>query len=250
MKAKRKRERQSVVLAADVGSYSISTVSLAVQMAASMKTHLRGVFVEDEDLLQVAGLPFTREISLTTALERPTSVEKMQRALRSVGQRFRQTLQQQAQARKIDWSFDYRRGRLRDIGLHPDVDAPCVILGHAGRPLASGSRHAPRRILLITTPSPHQKRALKVALKLFRQESIEVTLTGAAPTGDLSTEIEGLRLRLKSQVRLIGLERSDLLDLLAREGRSFDCAIVPQGEKPEDLLRILKTLGCPVILTA
>jgi hypothetical protein len=80
---KAKGGERSVMLAADVGSYSIKTVTLAVQMAASMNVRLRGLFIEDEDLLQVTGLPITREISLTTARERPTDVEQMQRSMRA-----------------------------------------------------------------------------------------------------------------------------------------------------------------------
>jgi hypothetical protein len=109
MTAKQKKKRQTVLLAADVGSYSINTVSLAVQMAAAINSELQGLFIEDEDLLQVTGLPITREISLTTARERPTDVDQMQRAMRSVARQFEQALQREAGALQIAWSFDYVR---------------------------------------------------------------------------------------------------------------------------------------------
>lgn len=249
MSVERKPKHEGVVLAADVGSYSISSVALAVQMAASVNTHLCGVFIEDEDLLQVVGLPCSREISLTTARERPTSVAIMRSSLRAVAQQFRQALQQQAQERQIDWSFDYRRGRLRDFGLSPG--APYLILGHSpSRPVASTTKRGPRRILLLAMPSSHQKQALRVALELFGQEIIELTLTGQASADDMAEQIEGLRENAVNPIRLIDLERARLFDLLERQGRGFDCAILPQQEKPEELLRILKALGCPVILTA
>ena len=117
MTAKQKKKRQTVLLAADVGSYSINTVSLAVQMAAAINSELQGLFIEDEDLLQVTGLPITREISLTTARERPTDVDQMQRAMRSVARQFEQALQREAGALQIAWSFDYVRGRARDTSL-------------------------------------------------------------------------------------------------------------------------------------
>jgi hypothetical protein len=89
-------------------------------MAAAINSELQGLFIEDEDLLQVTGLPITREISLTTARERPTDVDQMQRAMRSVARQFEQALQREAGALQIAWSFDYVRGRARDIGLeHP-----------------------------------------------------------------------------------------------------------------------------------
>ena len=106
-------QQQTVMLAADVSSYSITTVNLAVEMAASANTRLRCLFIEDEDLLQITGLPCTREITLTSARERPTSIDQMQRPLRSVAQQFRKTLQHEAEALQIAWSFDTVRGRVR-----------------------------------------------------------------------------------------------------------------------------------------
>jgi len=48
-----KNQQRSIMLAANVGSYSKSAVGLAVQMAASMNAELRGLFIEDEDLFVV-----------------------------------------------------------------------------------------------------------------------------------------------------------------------------------------------------
>ena len=96
-------EQQTVMLAADVSSYSVTTVNLAVEIAASVQTSLLGLFIEDEDLLQITGLPCTREITLTTARERPTSIDQMQRSLHSVAQQFKKTLQLEAQASQIAW---------------------------------------------------------------------------------------------------------------------------------------------------
>jgi hypothetical protein len=48
-------KQQAVMLAVDVSNYSVTTVNLAVEMAASVQTGLLGLFIEDEDLLQVAG---------------------------------------------------------------------------------------------------------------------------------------------------------------------------------------------------
>mgnify|MGYP001557679182 CR=1 FL=1 len=106
-----------VMLAVDVSNYSVTTVNLAVDMAASVQTGLLGLFIEDEDLLQVSGLPCTREITLTTTRERPTSTDQMQRSLRSVAQQFKQTLQREGLAWNIAWHFDWLRGLWLECGL-------------------------------------------------------------------------------------------------------------------------------------
>ena len=123
-----KASHGGVVLAADAGGYSAASVNLAVAMAATAGGLLQGLFVEDEDLLQVSGLPCAREITLTTATERSTSSEQIQRSLSLVARQFRQTLQKEAQASRVSWSFDTMRGRVRDLGLKPALDATFTIL--------------------------------------------------------------------------------------------------------------------------
>lgn len=251
MMASANGRQHSVVLTADVGSYSITTVSLAVQIAASMNARLRGLFIEDEDLLQVAGLPITSEISLTTARERPTSVDQMQRSMRSVARQFEQSLKQEAGALQIAWSFDYVRGRARDLGMPHGADVTYLILSQpVSHRLRSRLERAPRRILLIANESQHQKQALEVVLDRFSHEQVELTLVGEKPGATLSTEIAQLRAHKSRALKLNALSRERLLDQLALVGSGFDCAIISRHEKPEFLARILKTLSCPVILVA
>ncbi len=251
MKTDGKRNQHTVVLAADAGSYSITTVNLAVQMAASMKTRLRGLFIEDEDLLQVTGLPFTREISLVTARERPTDVERMQLSMRSVARQFEQTLKREAAASRIACSFDYVRGRFRDIGLKTDQNATYTILGqpvsHGVRPR---SETVPRRILVIANRSRNKRRALEVLLNRYRHHRIEVTLVDVEPGSKLVADLEQLTRGDGAEISLIELSGERLPELLSNWGSGFDCAIVSRHEKPDELAKILKSLNCPVILVA
>jgi len=244
-------KQQTVMLAADVSSYSITTVNLAVEMAASANTELRCLFVEDEDLLQVSGLPCTSEISLTTGRQRPTSIDQMQRSLRSIAQQFKQTLQHEAQALQIAWSFDTVRGRVRDIGLKPRADVTYTILGQAVSHRQQTRRvHGPRKILLIGNDSPHQKHALEMLLRRFAQQTIEVTLVADNPETEVLSEI-ARRIKTNAQeMMLTVLNREQLDNLLDRRGSSFDCAIISRHGESGESLRILKTLRCPVILVA
>ncbi len=244
--------RQTVLLAVDVGNYSVATVNLAVEMAASVQTSLLGLFIEDEDLLQVAGLPCTREITLTTTRERPTSIDQMQRSLRSVAQQFKQTLQREAQASQIAWQFDTVRGRIRDIGLRSKRDVTYTILGQSvsHRLQSSGQVRRIRKVLLILDDSPRQKLALNVVLRRFRHEKIELTVVGEDPERILSSVLPPQNAGKVSELVLDRYHRDDLFELLARAGSSFDCAIMSQHENAAELPRILNALRCPAILVA
>ncbi len=242
---------KTVVLAADVGGYSITMVNLAVQLAASVDTRLHGLFIEDEDLLQVTGLPCAREIMLTTASERPADVQRMQRLLRMVSEQFRRTLEQEARALKITWSFDYVRGRLHEIGLRPVADATYTILGKpAAHRLRTESTRRRRRILLIPNRARHQLHALEVVLAGFARDGAEVVVVSGADDEEFRQGIENLVRRSGSGNELVEFDRTELAGLLSRLGSRFDCAILSQHESAGDLAQILRGLQCPVILAA
>ena len=244
-------KQQTVMLAADVSSYSITTVSLAVEMAASVNTRLRCLFIEDEDLLQITGLPCTREITLPGARERPTSIDQMQRSLRSVAQQFRKTLQHEAQALQIAWSFDTVRGRVRDISLKSKADVIYTILGQPVSHRQHFRRvHGPRKILLIGNESPYQKHALEMLLRRFADQEIEVTLVADDAESDVSSELAKRVKTNHKEIMLIELKQNQLNEFLDRATHGFDCAIISKQGQAEETLRTLKKLRCPVILVA
>jgi len=251
MSGKRDSAGGRVVLAVDAGSYSVESVNLAVAMAASVDSLLQGLFVEDEDLLQLTGLPCAREITLTTATERSTSIEQLQRSLRLVAGRFKQTLQREAQALHVSWRFDTVRGRMRDIGLGPAGTATFTILAHAVKHrLQYAQASTARRILLLASTSAHQGQALEMLLARYERERVELTLvTGAGEHADWRDTLSWLQ-RYGGRVTLVEISVNELLQRLARPGAGFDCALFAHDHTGLDRPLLLKSLGCPVILSA
>ncbi len=243
--------KQIVVVAADVGSYSVTTVRLALGLAASIDSRLQGLFVEDEDLLQVSGLPCTREITLTTARERPTSVDKMQRSLRSVAEQFRRSLEREAQALKIAWSFDTVRGRVGDIGQQSAGRATFTVFDRA-QPyrLTPRASTAPRRILLVPNQSRHELKALQTVLDRFGGEKIDLTLIVRADDPAFRDEVNRLVGDRSPEVRIHELKADELPGLLQRVGASYDCAIMSRHESAELQANLLSQLRCPIVLVA
>ncbi len=245
-----KRDKGShggVVLAADAGGYSAASVNLAVAMAATAGGLLQGLFVEDEDLLQVSGLPCAREITLTTATERSTSSEQIQRSLGLVARQFRQTLQREAQASRVSWSFDTMRGRVRDLGLKPALDATYTILAQtASRRLQSAQLHSARRILLLGKASAAQQTALETLLGLYARERIELIL-GDDAGSEQRFDAAWLR-RQQRSVAMSELPPQELLQQLAGSGSKYDFAILSGRREGEDTALLLRSLRCPVIL--
>jgi len=240
-----------VIVAADVSSYSLPVVNLAVEIAASADSKLRGLFVEDEDLLVLSASPLTREISLTTASARPSSTDRLRRSFRSVARQFEDSLRREAQASKIAWSYEYVRGRIRDFGLKPKLDADFTILGCSGlRRVEPATRAKTRKLLVIANQSVPQLQALSVVLRRFIRDKVVLTLVDESAGGEFAQKLEQLPADLLAHVEVIQIGRDEIPDRLQHEGATFDCAILSMREGADELARILRALQCPVVLVA
>lgn len=238
-----------VILAADVGSFSITNVNLAVALAASSGSQLQGLFIEDEDLLRLTGLPCAREITLTTATDRSTSIERMQRSLQLVACQFKQALQQEAQALQVSWRFDTVRGRVRDIGLIPATSETLTILSDpVSHRLQAAPARAARRILLLAKATPRQQQVLNMLLGRYGRERIELTLGDYDSNPHDRSEIVGWLQQHAGQVTLVELSRNELLARLLQPGAGYDCAIFSVDGNSEDMALLLNTLRCLIIL--
>ena len=246
-----KRRTRTVIVAADVSSYSLQVVNLAVEIAALADSKLQGLFVEDEDLLVLSGSPLTREISSTTASARPSSTVRLQRSFKSVARQFEDSLRREAQASKITWSYEYVRGRIRDFGLKPKLDADFTIIASSGlRRVESGPRERRRRVLVIANQSLQQMQALSVVLRRFIHDKVELTLVDEPGGGEFEQRLKKLPAELLADVEVIEIARNEILDRLQRSGTAFDCAILSMHEPADQLAIVLKALRCPVILVA
>ncbi len=249
MAAQIKKKKRVVVLAADAGRYSLPTVELALQLAASVDRRLHGLFVEDEDLLQLSDLPFTREITLVTARERPMGLQRMQHALRSRAEQFRRSLEQEARTLKVKFSFDYVRGRTQDIGLQSAADAAFIVFAQsAAHGWTPDDRQSRRRILMIGDGSKNQLRALRVVLERFGQNKIELILVQDGVAPEFMRDLKARIARSGKAVSLTEIPRVELAHRLTKQGAGFDCAILSRQQEPEELAMVLQYLRCPVVL--
>jgi len=242
-------QQAAVMLTVDTGNISMSTLELAVAMAASVQTRLHGLFVENEDLLRVARLPFTREISSTTAEERPTDFDQMQRSIRAMAVQFKDSLQKAAQASQIPWSFDYVSSHTLITSLDINTRRPYTIVARRTFSRVPESQlRSIRRVLLIEDHSANVVHALNIVLKRFMPHRVEVTKVLAEQSDGL--DLGELLNSSEQQISLVHSGRSQLTELLTTQATFFDCAIMSRHEVPEVQQMVLKQLHCPVILVS
>jgi nucleotide-binding universal stress UspA family protein len=100
---------ERIVVPLDAVSENRLAIDTAVQLAASVKAPLHGVFVEDEELLHLAGLPFARQVTLGGGVQ-PFTTEDAELHLQAEAEQARRELFATAKRHRVTCSFEIARG--------------------------------------------------------------------------------------------------------------------------------------------
>lgn len=135
-----------ILVALDTSAGARAALHRAASMARRMEAELTGLFVEDQNLLRLAGLPFARELFAGGTGRRDLSPETMERALANEALQLQRELKAAAVELDVPWSFHTARGRVFQELLAATVNHELVAMGMAdARPgqlrLGSNARH-------------------------------------------------------------------------------------------------------------
>jgi len=223
-------------------------IDLAVELAVALNARVHSQFVEDIDLLRIADLPCTREITLSSASVRPMDANSILRSLQNLSAQSREYLNRIADQASVQWSFNIVRGRRIESGLDESEEYDLTIIGQ------SGTRHAVRsinqrrkRILLIDGKASKMRQALKLIEKLSLVSSIELTV--------LEREHK-IYNRVLDKIQngldiLINPSRAYQVDMLSRSGSERPDYVIAMRHQSLLMLReIVRESNCPVILVS
>src|SRR5271169_7081472 len=127
-----------VVISLDAAAEGVTAIETAARLAARANAPLHGIFVEDEDLLGLANLPFARQVTLGAGTE-PLTVERVELQLRAAAERARQAIAAAAERHAVVWSFEGVRGSLQSA-LCGVSEGDLVVASALSRPIAGQFR--------------------------------------------------------------------------------------------------------------
>lgn len=116
-----------VMIALDPTLQHQALLEAAAEAAGWMEAELVGLFIENQDLLHFAALPFAREVGVASATRRPRDVESMERLLRALAKEAQEMLANIAGRAPVRWSFRVARGSPLAELLAAAEDADLVI---------------------------------------------------------------------------------------------------------------------------
>lgn len=229
-----------ILVAIDSSSTAAALLRPAALLAQGFGARVSGIFVEDINLLHLAGLPFARELTWSTAVELRLDYQRMERVLRGCSVHVCQAVVDVA--REIELPMQVVRGQVAQELLRTAEDVDLIILGKCGagwgRQIGSVARrvlHEAQSSVLLVAYSP---RTYKAVMAIFTgHDEDKHTLSAAA---------QAARLLDKSLLVLIPAANSEdyhrLLDscrkLLGHGSLSVTYQVIPGVEAGFDPHRI------------
>ena len=121
-----------ILVAVDATSDSAAVLEIAAQLASEFDAELNGIFVEDINLLRLAGLPFARELTWSTAMELRLDYQRMERTLRGYAAHAQQAVVKVTTQLKLHASLQVVRGLVAQELLRAAEMVDLFILGKGG----------------------------------------------------------------------------------------------------------------------
>jgi nucleotide-binding universal stress UspA family protein len=268
-----------ILVAIDASTDSLAALEVAAQLAASAHARLMGLFVEDINLLRLAGLPFAREIRWPTAAGRRLDSEKIERDLRLRASQARRALAGAAEKAEAEWSFQVVRGIVSQEIINAALEADLLSLGRASHSLSKYPRlgstaqaaaaHSQSAVFLARRGVDLQKpiavtfdgtesgvRSLSAAIQMAQMNDANLTVfvmsddvEAASQLAGKANEIIGPRVAHANYRHLPSGDRKAFMEALDAE----QCGIVILGgDSPilhgDALAELLRELDCPVML--
>jgi nucleotide-binding universal stress UspA family protein len=268
---------ERILVALDASPHSVAALEAATGLAVMQRADLIGLFVEDIDLLRLAGLPFAREMIYPAMLGRQIEVPLMEDRLKELAETARQELSQAAVQAGVHWHFRVRRGGVLGELLKETAEADLLVAGKAshvekrrhvrlGTTAAHLLARSPRPVLalqhgevcrgpalLVCDGSPESLAGLPGAVTFARMlDGTPVILLLARDREEaiaIKEKIEDdLGLKEVRFRRCKPTETGGLVRLAHEEEAGLVVLVgIPFGVPPEDLPQLLHKLDCPIL---
>jgi nucleotide-binding universal stress UspA family protein len=121
-----------ILVAIDASSASLDALEAAATLAARLGSALAGLFVEDEELLRLAALPFGDIVRSPGGERERLDRASVEASLRAVASHAREVLERTASSHRVTCSFRVTRGLVVHEVLAAAKDADLVVLGAGG----------------------------------------------------------------------------------------------------------------------
>lgn len=230
-----RRVASRIVVALNAPKDSLATLEIACALAARLDAELEALFVEEEELMRAASLPFALEVDRVSGATRPLDTGLMARVLRTEATLLRRLLARATAGLRTSPKLRVVRGHYLAEALSVAASADMTILHRARRShdaARSGATTRRRRkpIWVVFDEAPEAVRALEVSAELARVLGCELVVLLLCEDRDAAARIE-----------------ESARAHLAQSGAPVRFVEVPSA-RPEDLQRAMGRGGAELLV--
>lgn len=128
-----------IIIACDAACDIRRAVEDAAVLAKRRNAALHGVFFEDENLYRLAGLPFGRQMTLSSAVSEDLGVAELENLSSALGAAMQDALAKAAARHGLEWSFGIVRD-LPTVAALAGIEGDMVIVEGVARPFSGSWR--------------------------------------------------------------------------------------------------------------
>lgn len=247
-------------------------LELLAALGEDVEAELEGLFVEDIDLLNLAGLPFAEEVTVRNGAARRMEREHLEHQLRSRAARVQRALEEAARQLRMRHSFRVIRGEVIAELLRAAEEADALVVGRhswIGGTVRRLAEAAPRTLILLA-PGSAVGRTAVVLYDGSEEAGTALALAGRmARTGHLGLSVllavpkdgdfDALRNEAAQRLgelpipvryrRIGGLDVASLVD--ASHTEQARVLVLPAGHPeldPDTARTLVSRAGCSLVL--
>ena len=256
-----------ILVALDESPRSAAALTAAATLASELDAELAGLFIEDVNLQNLAGLPFAREISLLSGVGRPLSQSDVEHTWQREADTLQRQLAEAAGRLRLRWSFRVARGRFA-AEVHTQAQASdLIVLGkRTGISVVRVTRTTVARVypnlragpvLVLFEDALTSAQSLELGATLARRNGVELVLLICAGSEDAyraaCVDAQTLLRAHATTGRctwLPVLDGARLIEVAHREAAG--CLVLSNRERfltQAGFERVLDEIECPIVLT-
>ena len=251
------------MVALDATPKCMASLEMAAGLAAHMRAQLETLFVEDVNLLRLAGLPFATELDRASGEARSMDEAGIESELSSHVERLRRRLEWFSKNKQLQYNLRTVRGDYLTEAMHAESDILFVFASNkvsmvesvkvsgAGEPPSTNWSRSP--VYSMYYGDSGSDVALQIAEEIANLLGSELSIVLPPKISDT---LENVREKLTNQLGgrknlSVKFARSDFATTMEELGRS-DCGLLVLPKHVEELgnnqKKALRALHCPVVM--
>lgn len=194
------QERTSrIVIALDSVSGAQAALEAAARLASACQAELHGLFVEDENLLRLAALPFACEVDYASGESRPVQSVSVERAWQVAAKQFQRTLASFAKRDNLKWTFRTTRGLVDRETLAAASASDVLVISRTQQMMTyQPSQRTDRGVIVICDGQESGLPTLELAISLADAVNQPISVVVTAPTKE---EVDAAAAKCEQRLR-------------------------------------------------